>query len=363
MFRRTLLRKGAAALAAAQIAVPGRRAGTDGVDADAIVGSATADTVDGAQPTYRNPVHDRVFADPAVVRGDDGGFYAYGTYNDWGSARPRRLIPILRSENLVRWTYVGEALRRIPAWRGSRELGLWAPDVRRIGGRYVLYYSLTRFGDDNPAIGAAVAETPGGPFEDRGRVLQSDGVGLPNTIDPCPYVEDGTPYLLFGSHRGIYGVRLTPNGLSVAGDPFQITGDGVEAAYVVRRNGRYYLFGSRGTCCDGLASTYHLVVGRADSLRGPYRNRAGNRLLDAPGTTILRGDDTFAAPGHNAVVVDDSGDWWLVYHAYKRSNPWAWSGEVPRRVLMLDQLAWNGGWPTVPTETPSRVAPAPTVDR
>ncbi len=338
--------------------------GVDAGDTEAVDAIDADPRVSGdAQSTYRNPVYDRVFADPAIVRDDDGTFYAYATYNDWGSARPRRLIPILRSDDLVHWEYVGEALRRIPEWRGSRNFGLWAPDVRRIGGRYVLYYSLVRFGDDNPAIGAAVAETPAGPFEDRGKVLQSDGIGLPNTIDPCPHVADGTPYLFFGSHRGIYGVHLTPNGLSVAGDPFQIAGDGVEAPYVVRRNGRYYLFGSRGTCCEGAKSTYHVVVGRAESLRGPYRNRDGERLLDAPGTTILRGDDAFAAPGHNSVVAADNGDWWTLYHAYERSNPWAWSGEVPRRVLMLDRLAWENGWPTVPTQTPSRVASAPTVGR
>ncbi|WP_224449108.1 family 43 glycosylhydrolase [Haloprofundus salilacus] len=357
MFRRTLLHRSGSVLAGfcgvSGVDIGGVDVNADAVDADATFG--------GVRSTYRNPVYDRVFADPAVVRDDDGAFYAYGTYNDWSSPRPRRLIPILSSGNLVRWEYVGEALRRIPAWRRSKNFGLWAPDVRRIGGRYVLYYSLTRFGDENPAIGASASETPAGPFEDRGKVLQSDDIGLPNTIDPCPYVENGTPYLFFGSHRGIYGVQLTPNGLSVAGDPFHIAGDGVEAPYVVRRNGRYYFFGSRGTCCDGAESTYHVVVSRADSLRGPYRNRVGESLLEAPGTTILRGDDTFAAPGHNAVVVDDSGDWWTLYHAYERANPWAWSRAVPRRVPMLDRMVWEDGWPTVPSRTPSRVARAPTV--
>jgi arabinan endo-1,5-alpha-L-arabinosidase len=307
---------------------------------------------------YRNPVFEEVFADPTAIRADDGAYYAYATFNPWpGASREDRLIPIARSRDLVRWEDVGDAFETKPDWRD--EGGLWAPHVARVAGRYLLYYSYARFGDPNPGIGVAVAESPAGPFEDRGALLRSDEIGVRNSIDPYLLVDDGTPYLFWGSKRGIYGVRLSDDGLSLAGEKFRIAGDGVEAPWLIRRRGRYYFFGSRGTCCRGADSTYRVVVGRGESLRGPYVNREGESLRRAPGTTILRGDEYFAGPGHNAVVRDDAGVDWLLYHAYERHNPWV--GSIPRRVLMLDRLVWRDGWPTVETRTPSRVAPAPTI--
>ncbi|MDS0299904.1 family 43 glycosylhydrolase [Halogeometricum sp. S1BR25-6] len=317
------------------------------------------DAREGPNATYRNPVFEEVFADPTVVEADDA-FYAYATYHPWGGARESsRLIPVARSTDLVNWSDAGAAFASMPDWRDADGLGLWAPDAARFGGRYVLYYSYARFGDPNPGIGVAVSPSPAGPFEDRGELLRSDGIGVPNSIDPCLVREGGTPFLFWGSKRGIYGVRLAPDGLSVADDPFQVAGDGVEAPFLVKRNGRYYFFGSRGTCCAGADSTYHVVVGRSESLRGPYRNREGTPLTEASGTTILRGDDAFAGPGHNAVVRDHAGDDWLLYHAYERSNPWTGNGDVPRRVPMLDRLDWRDGWPRVRSGTPSRTAPVP----
>lgn len=343
---------------------PGR-SGTDATDAppgDADAAPSAPDRETPAEDTYRNPVFEEVFADPTAIRAADGTFYAYATYHSWGGARESsRLIPVARSPDLVNWSYAGAALESMPDWRDAEGLGLWAPDIARFGGRYVLYYSYARFGDPNPGIGVAVSPSPAGPFEDRGELLRSDGIGVRNSIDPCLVREDGTPFLFWGSKRGIYGVRLAPDGLSVVGDPFQIADDGVEAPYLVKRDGRYYFFGSRGTCCAGADSTYHVVVGRSDSLRGPYENREGESLTEAPGTTVLRGDDAFAGPGHNTVVRDGAGDDWLLYHAYERANAWAGDGDVPRRVLMLDRLDWRGGWPRVETGTPSRTAPVPRV--
>ena len=323
--------------------------------------NATTEHGSDTASTYRNPVFEEVFADPSAVEAPDGAFYAYATYHPWGDgdARPRsRLIPIVRSRDLVNWSYVGAAFETMPDWRDAA--GLWAPDVNRHRGRYVLYYSYAEFGDPDPGIGVGVSVSPEGPFEDRGRVLQSSTVGVQNSIDPCMIRADDGPYLFWGSKRGIHGAPLTGDGLSLAGDPFQIAGDGVEAASLIERDGQYYFFGSRGTCCAGADSTYHVVVGRSEALDGPYVNRDGRSLLDAPGTTILHGDDTFAGPGHSSVVRDAAGDDWLLYHAYERANPW--QGEAPRRVLMLDRLVWRDRWPTVETRTPSRVSAVPTVE-
>jgi arabinan endo-1,5-alpha-L-arabinosidase len=291
------------------------------------------------------------------MRAADGAFYAYATYQNWDAQRDRRLIPIIRSWNLIDWEYVGQAFATKPNWLD--EEGLWAPEIGVLDGRYVLYYSFATFESTNPGIGVATATVPGDTFTDRGKLFSSAEIGIPNSIDPCLVVDDGTPYLFWGSFQGIYGIRLAPDGLTTSGNPFQIAGPGVEAAYLINRGEYYYLFGSRGTCCSGADSTYHVVVGRSKRLTGGYENRAGTSLLTGSGTMVLHGDDTFAGPGHNDVVHDDSGTEWLVYHAYERANPWV--GPIPRRVLMLDPLRWDDGWPTVNTSTPSRTIPQPVI--
>jgi arabinan endo-1,5-alpha-L-arabinosidase len=336
---------------------------------------------DSQADTYRNPVYDYIFPDPDVLR-VGGSYYVYGTYHPWTEeAGPDcELVPILRSPDLVNWEPVGPAFREVPDW--SRYRGLWAPGVGQLDDRIVLYYSDAEFGADNPGIGVAsaalrtadtrawrndpraTAEDPMSPFEPRGGLFRSEEIGVPNSIDPALFVRDGTPYLFWGSHRGIYGVRLAEDGLSTAASPdetFQIAGRSVEAAYVVERGGYFYLVGSRGSCCEGASSTYRVVVGRAEEFRGPYRNRDGEPLTaeGATGTTILRGDDQFLAPGHCAVTRDDSGEWWLLYHAYESGNPWV--ADTPRRVLMLDRIRWEDGWPAVGDGTPSEQGRKPSV--
>jgi len=360
-----------------------------------------------AQDTYQNPVYDHVFPDPDVLRVGDT-YYAYGTYHPWteGEGPDRELVPILRSPNLVDWEFVGPAFESMPDW--SQYRGLWAPGVGQFGDRTVLYYSDSEFGAANPGIGVAsaarsaadtrvardsvprsvragkareqtgrndpraTAPDPTGPFEPRGGLFRSEEVGVPNSIDPAVFVRDGKPYLFWGSHRGIYGIELAADGLSTAAGTdgssvapdakFQIAGGGVEAPYVVERGDFFYFFGSRGTCCAGAESTYHVVVGRADEFRGPYRNRDGEPLTaeGANGTTILDGGERFLAPGHCAVVRDRNGGWWMLYHAYVAGN--AWVGDTPRRVLMLDRIRWEDGWPVVGEDgTPSAEGRVPPV--
>ncbi|WP_135824835.1 family 43 glycosylhydrolase [Halorussus ruber] len=323
-----------------------------------------SDVPDHVEDAYRNPVYERIFPDPDVLR-VDGTYYAYGTYHPWkpGVGPERELIPILRSPNLVDWEFVGPAFAEMPDW--SRYRGLWAPGVGKLGNRILLYYSDAEFGAPNEGIGVATASDPTGPFEPRGGLFRTDNIGVPNSIDPVLFEAKNGPVLFWGSRRGIYGVPLEDDGLSIAGGPdakFRVAGDGVEAPYVVEREGDFYLFGSRGTCCRGARSTYRVVVGRAERLRGPYRNRAGERLTaeNATGTTILEGDERFAGPGHCAVVRDERGGWWMLYHAYERANPWV--EDTPRRVLMLDRIRWRNGWPVVGEDgTPSATGQVPPV--
>lgn len=317
-------------------------------------------------PTYTNPVFEPVLADPSVIRADDGYFYAYGTEDDWGD-HWRRLVPIVRSDDLVNWEFIGEAFDRRPTWKAQG--GIWAPHIAHHASRYVLYYSVSTWGDPNPGIGVAVSDTPEGPFEDKGKLFLSDEIGVPNSIDPMMIVDDGTPYLFWGSWHGIHGVRLSDDGLSVAGEKFRIAGTAFEAAWIHKTDEYYYFMGSLGSCCEGEQSTYRVAVGRSESLRGPYLDRDGRDLLHSEGTLILAGhtrghdaDPGFVGPGHHAMITDDAGDDWMLYHAMERGNARLPNG-VNRRVLMLDRIVWEDGWPTIPGMVPGTgEQPAPRIE-
>lgn len=301
---------------------------------------------------YQNPVYEPVLADPSVIKAEDGYYYAYGTEDAWGDDSETKLAPIVRSGNLTDWEYIGEAFNQKPNWKGAGNI--WAPDIHYYRNQYILYYSLSMWGDSDPGIGLAVSDNPEGPFEDHGKLFTSEEIGVENSIDPFFYEEEGTPYLVWGSFHGIYGVELKDDGMSVNGDPFQIAGTDYEAPYIIKREQQYYFFGSKGSCCEGANSTYHVAVGRSESFKGPYVDREGKKLLNNGGTTILKADtdSKFAGPGHNAVITDEADRDWMIYHAIEKSEPLLWSS-ASRRPLMIDPIIWEDGWPWIEGGQPS----------
>ena len=288
--------------------------------------------------TNRQPVIDMSAPDPTVIRAEDGTFYLYATED-------MRNVPIFHSANLVDWKLVGTAFtdNSRPKWLPKG--GIWAPDIQRVGGKYHLYYAKSVWGGEwDAGIGVAVSNNPAGPFVDRECMFTSKQIGIQNCIDPF-YIEDGgKKYLFFGSFHGIYGVELTADGLHVkqGAKPREVAGTFMEATYIRRRGGYYYLFGSTGTCCEGARSTYRITIGRSKSLFGPYVDKAGQRLLDNHYNILLDKDDSVLGPGHNAgLITDDAGNDYMFYHGFKASDPDA------GRVVWLSRIVWTDGWPSV----------------
>jgi arabinan endo-1,5-alpha-L-arabinosidase len=308
--------------------------------------------------TFRNPVFDHDFPDPNLVAGDSGYFYAYSTQANWkrDNAGGPYIIPILRSKDLVNWELVGQALDKKPSWK--KEGGIWAPDAVKYKGKYYLYYAFSTWGDPDPGIGLAVSERPEGPFEDKGKVFLSREIGVANSIDAFFMEEKGKPYLFWGSFHGIYGVTLSDDGSKVQGDTFRIAGNAYEGVYIYKKGKYYYFFGSTGSCCEGAKSTYRVKVGRSTSLKGPYLDRSGKPLLENGGTLLLEanpGAQGFAGPGHNGDIISDKkGDTWMLYHAFRKEN------DRKGRVMLLDKISWENGWPVISQTVPSlEESPAP----
>lgn len=314
---------------------------------------------------FTNPVFKPILADPTVVRDETNGyFYAYGTEDYWNTDGQNHLVAIVRSKDLVSWSYVGDAFPTRPTWKG--EGSIWAPDVNYVNGKYHMYYSYSTWGDANPGIGLAVANSPQGPFMDMGKVFLSSEVGVRNSIDPFYYEEGGKKYLFWGSYNsgntsiplvGTYVTELSQDGKSVLNfnNKTKIAASDFEAVMIHKRGDYYYFFGSKGGCCAGANSTYNVRVGRSISLTGPYLDKDGKDLAMSigVGTLVLSKSLKFVGPGHNSkIITDKNGQDWILYHAMNL-NETSING-VNQRALMLDKVNWDANaWPIINDGTPS----------
>jgi arabinan endo-1,5-alpha-L-arabinosidase len=307
-------------------------------------------------------------ADPtAVLTPDEKGLYVFST---------GRGIPISYSANLID----GERTDRVfagarfpdgmPDWAqkaipGSR--GLWAPDVVFLNNKYYVYYSVSTFGSQRSAIGLATNKTldktsPDYEWIDEGMVLEShpDHTDY-NALDSALFVdEDGKTYLYWGSYwTGLKGVevepktgkpfRYVPGELKIPADYVSIATQpeaGIEAAFVVRHGKYYYLFTSRGGCCGGVASTYHMAIGRSEKPLGPYVDKDDVRMDKGGGFIWLTATEKWKGPGHNGFFRTtkegkNKGDW-IVLHAYDAENP------RNGRLTQIRPLYWDeSDWPVL----------------
>ena len=306
--------------------------------------------------TYTNPVITfSSAADPTVIRTDEG-FYLYATQTNsyW--------IPIYFSKDLVNWEFKRSAFRK--ATRPTEDVlpgggAFWAPEIRYINGKYVLYFSWAKWGDGSKSYTAvATSDSPVGDFLNAKPLLITDDFGS-NCIDQFYYEEDSKKYMFVGSFNGIYVTELTDDGLSVKrgadGKPVlkkQVCGRAFEGTNIYKKGKYYYLFASINNCCDGINSRYKVVVGRSEKLLGPYVDRKGKDMLDNSWELVLEGDgETFFGPGHNSIIIpDDAGTDWMIYHSYVKEN-----GAVGGRLGMLDRIVWSAdGWPTIKKCVPSK---------
>lgn len=306
--------------------------------------------------TYTNPVITfSSAADPTVIRTDEG-FYLYATQTNsyW--------IPIYFSKDLVNWEFKRSAFRN--ATRPKPDVlpdggAFWAPEIRYINGKYVLYFSWAKWGDGSKSYTAvATSDSPVGDFLNAKPLLITNDFGS-NCIDQFYYEEDGKKYMFVGSFNGIYVTELTDDGLSVKrgadGKPVlkkQVCGRAFEGTNIYKKGKYYYLFASINNCCDGIDSRYKVVVGRSENLLGPYVNREGKDMMSNSWTLVLEGDgETFFGPGHNSIIIpDDAGTDWMIYHSYVKEN-----GAVGGRLGMLDRIVWSAdGWPTIKKCVPSK---------
>lgn len=301
------------------------------------------------------------FPDPFVLP-LSGGYYAYATNILDGRVN----VPVAFSTNLSTWqlsadetnrTGYRDALPELPRWaeRGST----WAPEVMRIGNRFVLYFTARHRGRGQQCIGAAVADHPRGPFVPQGDaplVCQHD---LGGTIDASPFRDaDGQLYLYYkndGNHPSartatqLWGQHLAPDGLSVVGEPVSLARNDldweahvVEAPFMIRRGGHYILFYSANDYAWQDRQPLSLYATGYANCTGPM-----GPCTDAPGGPFLasrRQPDCLSGPGH-PMVFQVAGQDYIVFHNWVQRRGCGRGGNA--RSMHILKLNWNGDVPVL----------------
>ena len=225
---------------------------------------------------------------------------------------------------------------------------VWAPGCGEYGGQGFCYYAVSSFGSQKSAIGLTTSAggIAAGNWVDQGAIISSKPGDNFNAIDPAfTIAANGDTYLVYGSFwDGLFINRVSKVNLKLPNTaPTNIARDtvnGIENGFVVKHatNGTtyYYLFASKGACCQGANSTYRIVVGRSTSITGPYVDKAGVAMMSGGGTVLASGGTRFKGPGGQSLLSDGSV---MAWHAYDADN-----GGAP--VLFINNVTWGSdGWP------------------
>jgi arabinan endo-1,5-alpha-L-arabinosidase len=266
-------------------------------------------------------------------------------------------LAIRTSPDGLHWADAGKVFTAVPTWIapaiGSAPDGLWAPDISSFGGTFHLYYAASTFGSNASVIGQATSPTldtasPRYRWTDVGRVVQSTKADNFNAIDPNVVLDaGGTPWLVFGSFWD--GIRLrkldVSTGMPATDDAAYHSiasrgGGAIEGPSIILRDGYYHLFVSFDACCQGVASTYRTMAGRATAITGPYLDRSGKNMMQGGGDQLIASSGRYIGPG-GGTAWKNGATYLYAFHYYDGQD----SG-VPK--LQIRAIAFTqDGWPTL----------------
>lgn len=267
--------------------------------------------------------------DPSTIMECAGRYYTFGT-------RGGGLI----SEDGWRWDS-----------GGVRPGGGAAPDVLKIGDRYLVVYGATGGGLGGGHNGKILTmwnktldpKSPDFKYSEAVVVASSDGVEDNDAIDPGLLLDpnDGRLWVSYGTYFGFIRLaELDPKtGKRVEGNKAINIAIDCEATDLMYKDGWYYLLGTHGTCCDGANSTYNIVVGRSRKVTGPYLDNVGRDMLKGGGKMVLAAGGRVNGPGHFGRIVLQEGVEKMSCH-YEADLD-----QSGRSVLGIRPLLWKNGWP------------------
>jgi len=320
--------------------------------------------VSEGQPRFRFEADNPRVHDPVMAKEGDT-WYVFSTGLQEMSSKDMETWT-LEKPPMVDFDWIKEY---IPGYRG----GAWAPDIIRHQGKWHLFCSPSAFGVNTSVIVHLTRSTldpsVDEPWKDCGPIIHSEpDVNDWNAIDANVVVDEkGTPWMDFGSFwDGIQLVRMKKDLSGVDGEVKTIARrygerrsdlknptsehagtNAIEAPFIFKHDGWYYLFVSWDYCCMGNNSSYKVAVGRSKSVEGPYLDKEGRDMAKGGGTVVAFNDWQYNASGHNSAYTIDGKDWY-VSHAYERGTGMS--------RLIIREIQWEDGWPNVSLDEPSEEA-------
>jgi beta-xylosidase len=302
------------------------------------------------------PVFKEDFPDAFVIsHGNE--FIAYATNNG-----PN--VPVATSRDLVNWSFAkdtsGKRLDALPQLGAWAKTGFtWAPEVFRIGDKYLLYYTASDRKRNAQCIGVALAANPLGPFVDsrpEPLVCQTE---LGGTIDANVLEDaDGKRYIYYkndgnrvGTYSALWGQQLAPDGLGVIGQPVQLIRDDkpweqklVEAPTMLRTPGGYQLFFSAayfGWNDDQRISPYGMGYATCAGPLGPCRKSPDNPILHSFND---RQAGCLSGPGHQSMFQVGQRTF-MSFHAWAATKGCRKADN--KRYLYIAPIFWKDGKPQI----------------
>ena len=266
--------------------------------------------------------------DPSTIMECDGKYYTFGTGGGG----------LISADG---WTWESGAVR--PG-------GGAAPDAIKIGDRYLVGYSATGGGLGGGHAGRILTmwnktldpNSPDFAYTDPVEVAHSEVDEDCDAIDVGFLMDDnGRLWCTYGTYFGnIRQVELDPRtgGLKEGSKPIDVAID-CEASSMMYRDGWYYLLGTHGTCCDGVNSTYNIVVGRSRSPYGPFLDNVGRDMLQGGGKMVVAAEERRFGAGHFGRYIVEPGVEKMSFH---------WEADLDlsgRSTLAIRPIIWRDGWP------------------
>ncbi|WP_064198228.1 MULTISPECIES: family 43 glycosylhydrolase [Emticicia] len=265
--------------------------------------------------------------DPSTVTECEGKYYTFGTGGGG----------LISNDG---WTWHGG---------GVRPGGGAAPDVIKIGDRYLVIYGATGGSPNHKGIIYTMwnktldPKSPDFKYSEPVIVATSDGYEECDAIDPGVLLDPSTGrlWLSYGTYFGYTRiVELDPKtgGLKKGSKPVNVA-IVCEASVPVYRDGWYYLLATHGSCCDGANSTYNVVVGRSKVITGPYIDNVGRSMLEGGGKMVVATRGDLIGPGHFGHIILEKGVEKMSIH-YEADLE-----QGGRSVLGILPVVWKDGWP------------------
>lgn len=280
-----------------------------------------------------NPIIPGYFADPTIKKFGDT-YYIYATTDNEMLASG---VPtVWYSKDFEHWyNYTME----VPSLESVNLRNFWAPDIiEGDDGKYYLYFGNCQAGCN---IYGYVSDTPVGPWEK----LNKDDTpviahnyprkGFPSLDAQFFEDSDGRIYAYWGTwvhYNGGYAVGELDRSMAKVKNakniPLEETPEPFEAAYMMKKGGKYILMYSGGSCHD---ETYNVRYSYSDTPYGPFVPGENNPILST------NAEGTVHGPGHHSML-EENGKYYIVYH--KHDYPMT-RGGLSRQVAVDEMVFEN----------------------